>query len=366
MPWKKLGFQPGLEGLRGVAVLAVVVLHIGGFLVPSTADWLLRGGFLGVDIFFALSGFLITTILITNLGRRQRLGYGRFVLRRLQRLYPAIVLFFLVQLLVGMAQGARLRSVPGESMQGLLANLAWVAAYGANLEPSFGVQPRLDMVHLWTLGVEMQFYLIWPLVFWVLTRFITSTRLLVLAIGAMAAASALVRAVEWHAWKAAPFWPHMVYQRTEARADAILCGAIVAVLWSRGLLRPAVLNVLGVAGAAILCVGFLFARPGARFMFLGGYSIAGIAAAAVIADVVSHASWLGRLLGVAPLRVLGRVSYSLYIWHLPVIGWTNRYLNDFSAPVQVGAAVIWMAAVTTIAWWIAERPVLRLPALRTS
>lgn len=365
MPWKRLGFQPGLEGLRGVAVVAVVALHIGGFLVPGISGWFVRGGFLGVDVFFALSGFLITSILITGLGRRGRLGYGRFVLRRIQRLYPAIVLFCVVQVLYALAIGAPLGNSPGGG-QGVLANLAWLATYTTNLEPSLGVQPRLDMVHLWTLGVEMQFYLVWPLVFWALTRVITRTRRLVAAIAILGALSAGTRAVEWTMWKAAPFWPHVVYQRTEARVDAILCGAIVAVLWSRDVLTPRVVRVAGVAGAIVLVVGFLMARQDARWMFLGGYAVAGVAASAVIADVVVGGSPLGRLLAWAPLRVLGRVSYSLYLWHLPVIGWTIRYFGDLPPLALVAVALMWMTVTTTIAWWIAERPVLRLPALGAS
>lgn len=362
-PVRQLTFQPGLEGLRGVAVLVVVGLHLGEFLVPSISTWFFIGGYLGVDLFFALSGFLITSMLLSRLERTGRISYGAFIRRRFTRLYPAVLLFCGVLLVASMVVGDPLVTPSGSKVPGVLESTAWIATYTTNWMASLGRATRFDLLHFWTLGIEMQFYLVWPLVLVVLVRSLRTTARLVIAFVTLAAISAIVRYVEWSVWADAPFWPTLVLQRTEARLDALMMGAVVAVLWTRGVLPQRAVRRLAPLAGVLALIGVLFVRTQSPLLFRYGYAAAAVVSAVLIAEVLRDGSGTGRVLAWFPLRAVGRVSYSLYIWHLPIFIWLNRFGPPMSTPVRIAVAVGATAGITYVAWFIAERPTLHLPAM---
>jgi len=340
-----------------VAVVLVMTAHVGEFLVRRDPWWLVPGGFLGVDVFFVLSGYLITTLLEREIDRRGSVDLRAFWRRRVVRLAPALYVFLVVHVVyvavVGDALGLELRSV------------AFAAAYVADYQLSVGSHPPFDLVHLWTLAVEMQFYLAWPVLLPWLRRHLSPDRLLALLAAAVVVVAG-VRWIEFHAWTD---WT-LVYERLDARADSLLVGAVLALAmrrwptarWHRD---RALTTWLGIAGVAVVAMFVLTQRPGASLLFGPGFTVMAIAVACVIV-AGSYATPLQRALSVRPLRAVGRISYSLYLWHLPVFVATARWGDSWPTPVQVLFVVAVTAVLGTASYLVLERPVLHRPPLAAS
>jgi peptidoglycan/LPS O-acetylase OafA/YrhL len=349
-PGGRLGYRSGLEGLRGIAVLLVLAVHLGEFVVPSAADWLVPGGFLGVDLFFVLSGFLIGTILLTQLDQRGNILLGRFLGRRFVRLAPALALVL----------GAHY--VYAATIHASLANERsidiWAGLFAINWLPSVGRAVLNDMIHLWSVAIEGQFYLVIPFVLYPLHRCVRRTWAIVAMLSALVVVVAVVRYVEyrsWHDWI-------LVYERFDTRSDTFLCGVIVAVLWNRGVLHATAARVAGALGAVTIGVLAFTThtnppRPASPFLFEGGFTLVAVAGAAVIAAAMLPGSAMETALAVRPLRALGRISYSLYLWHLPVFLWAHEHIRSTGPAIVTALGVSLVLA--TAAFYLAERPVLR-------
>ncbi|MDP1805981.1 MAG: acyltransferase, partial [Acidimicrobiales bacterium] len=299
-PWRH---RPGLDGLRGLAVAAVVVFHL-------DEDWL-RGGFLGVDVFFTLSGFLITGLLLAEVRQRGRVDLGAFWARRARRLLPAVLLLllFLAALLPTLDPVERGRRVPE-----LLASLAYVANWqlisdGTPYFASFAVPSTVR--HLWSLAIEEQFYLAWPLVMAV----VRSRRALVVGTTLGIAASVATMVVLYD-----PAGGTRAYFGTDARVHQILIGALAAMVLARRPVRSGrsttAVGLLSVAGLGWMA----WAVDGSSyFYFHGGSVLAAVLAVGVIVGVDDVAGPCSRLLAWRPLAALGLISYGLYLWHWPII-----------------------------------------------
>ena len=405
------GYVPALDGLRAVAVLGVLLYHGGA---PLSG-----GGFLGVNIFFVLSGFLITSLLIGEWGQRATIRLGRFWARRARRLLPALLL-----VLVGVAAYARFAAGPA-GMSGLrldaLSSLLYVANWhfilgGANYFAATAAPSPLE--HMWSLAIEEQFYLVWPPVVLVLLhvgrRLRPSRRLLpVLAVAvAGAAGSALV--MRLHYLHGASFT--RLYEGTDTRCQDILVGAALAVglaLWAEHR-RPAPLPVpelvvdrihpsagtvgLGpapahrrdvhrrrgpsatpirawelrtrwarvagqVAGwAALATVLALWARlDGPTGLLFGGgeLAVAVVVAVLLFAVVTAQAGSLARVLAVAPLRSLGVISYGVYLWHFPLFLLLDSARTHLTGPALLAVRLAATLAVATASYHLVELPIRR-------
>jgi peptidoglycan/LPS O-acetylase OafA/YrhL len=345
-PSRPLAIQPAFDGLRGIAVLLVLSAHFGAFLAPGFDAWPLRGGFLGVDLFFVLSGFLITTILLAELERSGRIRLKRFYLRRVTRLVPALLGLLAVHWVYTAIEGYSLRPERIGTAYALSFTANWAPTWGSNI----GDIP-LDLTHLWSLGIEGQFYLVWPFVLWALYRWATPRRM-VAAMGALIAVVAVVRPLELNAFNQAEF----VYSRFDARADALLAGALIAVLYARGRL-PALTarRWLAAAGAAGFAVALVFARPDSPALYWGGFTAIAIAGAAILSVTLERRSSLANALSWSPLRSLGLASYSIYLWHLPVYLWAVRVVHSPGVP-RVALALSVTALMSTLSYWLLERP----------
>lgn len=350
----RLPYMPGLDGLRAFAVAGVVVYHAG-------AAWL-PGGFLGVDVFFALSGYLITSLLLVEFARAGRIDLERFWLGRARRLLPAALLVIGLSLLVvavfvpsslGQARGDAISSaLYVNNWHQILADRSYFEAFG---------RPSLFQ-HLWSLAVEEQFYLLWPLILTLaLTR--AGRRGAVLATVAIAAVSLVLMAVLHDP----PEDPSRVYYGTDTRAAQLLFGALLAFAWPPGRLtgrtgRGAawVLDGVGLAGLAVLVWAMLGWQDYDRFVYEGGLGVVALASVAVIAALVHPASRIGRVFGWAPLRWVGQRSYGIYLFHWPVMALSRPGVDVHADPTLVALGQVAVTVVlAALSYRFVEMPVRR-------
>jgi peptidoglycan/LPS O-acetylase OafA/YrhL len=330
---------PGLDGVRALAVLAVVIYHLG---TTGSGRHLLPGGFLGVDVFFVLSGYLITSLLMVEGWQAGRISIRRFYQRRARRLLPALLALLLA---VGVA-GAFWLTDQAAALRGeLVAALTYVTNWWliAQKASYFGGGSRPSpLTHLWSLAVEEQFYLVWPLVMILLARLRTSRRVVLAVLAVLIAASTVAAALWYDPWAD----PSRVYYGTDTRALAPLVGAALAFAvrpwWHRAVLgaaRRRWLDSTGFGALAALVVIALLLHDNDAPLYRGGFLVIALLAAGLVGVAGHPASLLGRVLGVGPLRWLGERSYAVYLWHwpvcvltrpgvdVPVTGWLNGLLR---------------------------------------
>ncbi|MEW2013684.1 MULTISPECIES: acyltransferase family protein [Microbacterium] len=340
---------PGLDGLRAVAVLLVVVYH----LFPA-----LPAGFLGVDVFFVISGFLITTLLLREHDEHGRIGLVDFWRRRARRLLPAIGVVVLVTAsLAWMVGGDILVGLGGQLLGATTFSYNWVAVangssyFGGGLDSS---APEL-LRNLWSLAVEEQFYLLWPLLLPLVLR-LRRGRVPV-AVG-LAAASVLAAVL------LAGSGATRVYYGTDTHAFGLLLGVALAFLRPaerRGGV-PAVVGGAAIAGVVLLA----FVTPGDGIETFPGLLVAAsVLTVVAIASAVRAGSRLGRALDVAPLRWIGERSFGIYLWHWPLVVIltvaTTRSSPDVAVPVEVALLTLALTLVAAeVSFRFIEQPVRRL------
>ncbi len=398
-----LGHIPGLDGIRALAVLAIIAFHTQLNSVP--------GGFYGVDAFFVLSGFLITSLLVKEWGGTGTIRLRRFWAGRARRLLPA--LFLLVAVIgIVMAFVPRLLTTPhilGDALSTVFYVSNWYSIHGGVTYFSLTSQPS-PLLHTWSLAIEEQFYLVWPLVVLAVLKVGTgrmrrgrmrigrrgggrvagglrSVRVLgggqlllapvpatdaewerrrrLQALFAVACFGSLASAV-WMVVLAPNGYTTRAYYGTDCRAQALLIGAAIAiglVLWRDGSRRKwfsrsaGLAGVLGAAGTAVL---WTTASESSTFAFSGGFLVASLAAGAVVlACVVAPKSLAVRLLELPPLPQWGRISYGMYLWYWPVLlVMTGQRLHWGVYPLflaRVGITV----AIAALSYDLVEMPIRR-------
>ncbi len=301
-----------LDGLRGVAVAGVLLYH-GGHL---------KGGYLGVDLFFVLSGYLITSLLLAEWRRTDHVSLSHFWARRARRLLPALALVLLGVALycVVFANPAELTRIRGDA----LATIAYVA----NWRAIFAHQSYFDLFlapsplqHTWSLAIEEQFYLLWPLIFVGLAAWWkrkTAMAVLVTAVTCGIASTVLMAAVYSKANT------NRAYYGTDTRSFALFAGITIAAavaIWGfpRDRITRIAVEAVAIVGVLVLAVMWTTLDGQAPRLYQGGFAVAGIAAALVIAAAAHPTRGpINRVLSLAPLRGLGLISYGLYLWHWPV------------------------------------------------
>jgi len=350
--------MPGLDGLRALAVLAVIAYH-------EQFGWA-PGGLLGVGVFFTLSGFLITSLLVGEWSAHGRIRLGDFWLHRARRLLPALfVMLAVVTAWVTLADRARLASLRGAvgAAAGYFSNWYLIAQ---NQSYFARFAPPAPFDHLWSLAVEEQFYLLWPVLLIasliLLRRRSAAAAWLVLPTTLLAALSALAMVSFYQPG----LDPTRVYEGTDTRAFGLLIGAILALAWPSRSTRGAhsapgrwARGLLDLAGAAGLAgIGVMIWRVGeySPFAYRGGLVLLSVAAAAVVAATAHPASLVGAALGWRPLRWIGVRSYGIYLWHYPVIVMTSQANVKPSLPLaglQVAASIL----LAALSWELIEEPI---------
>lgn len=350
---KSIGYMPGLDGLRALAVFAVIAYHLNLTWMP--------GGLLGVSLFFVLSGYLITGILLKQWELSGGIDLKDFWLRRARRLLPAVfVMLAGVMSWVMLWAPERLAALKQEALAALFYTSNWYLIFHqVSYFESFG--PPSPLGHLWSLAVEEQFYLFWPLLLVIGLRCCQQRKWIIGGTMAVALTSAAAMALIYIPGHD----PSRVYYGTDTRAFALLVGAVLAMVWPSWKMNADLTGkkrlALDLAGSLGLLVILLMIGTTDQYqpsLYQGGLLLYSVAAAGLVAALAHPASYLGRIFGWGPLRWLGECSYGIYLWHYPVIILTNPVVNTEGLNLsrtlwQIGVSII-LAALSR---YLIEEPI---------
>ena len=378
----RVPYLPGLDGLRAIAVTAVLVYH-------ANHTWL-SGGFLGVEVFFVISGYLITLLLLAEKERTGRVQLGQFWLRRARRLLPALfVMMAALAIYMSLFRTRPMGQARGDMLAGTFYISNWFQIWvGQGYTAAEAFAP---LRHLWSLAVEEQFYLIWPLVMIVLLKrggdrlprvalwLLGASVFIALAVAAMYVPGTIslgesCGAGESHGYLAVVGRcinvNEALYLSTFTRAGGLMLGAAFALVWRpvaimRGPLRTRgrrvdVLALLGLAGLVLMMNRLeLFNEYLAEYdpwLFRGGFFLTGLCTIAIIAAATHRRSWIGRLLGIRPLHWVGTRSYGLYLYHWPIFQ-IIREPGQQLTPRQFAIALLIALPLTELSYRLVEVPV---------
>lgn len=348
-----LGYVPSLDGLRGVAILAVMAFH-----ATAPNGEFLPGGFIGVDVFFVLSGFLITALLTREFDRNSAIHFGRFYLRRALRLLPALAV-----MLVGFNLYC-LFVFSGDEAARNTADSAIALFYASNWTRALGLQ-RPDLLgHTWSLSIEEQYYLLWPVGLLLLLRTGRSRSALVAVVALAAAASWLLRA----GLVAGGDSIDRVYNGLDTRADSLLLGSALGLAHASGLLRTSGATLphwrtgrAAVIGGALLGLGAIAALADWRSLafYYWVMALTALAAGLIIHRLVtSDVCPVKRFLQLPGLIWVGSISYGLYLWHYPIFRLLQGSGCGELQVIVFGTLSAFLAA--SLSYYYIERPLLRL------
>lgn len=331
----------GLDGLRAFAVLSVMAYHF-------SFSWA-KGGFLGVDIFFVLSGYLITSIALPTQGNQIDLNVREFWVKRIRRLLPAAYVMIITTFVwVTLFNRNLLNTVRGDAISSIFyTSNWWFIFHKLSYFDSFGSPSPLK--NLWSLAIEEQFYILWPIVliagFYVFKK--RSNFSILVLIGVTISATLMGLLYQPGAD------PSRVYYGTDTRSFELLIGCFLAFIWpmkrlsSRNItvkLRN-LLNITSFITFGILILSIVFLDEFQSFLYRGGMLLVCVNAAILIACISHPVSFLGKLLSFKPLRWIGSRSYGIYLWHYPVM--------VLSTPVyEIGTPVYWRVSLQIVITFI--------------
>lgn len=341
-----------LDGLRGLAVIAVLLFHGGR----------LQGGFLGVDLFFALSGFLITSLLLAEVEATERVDLLAFWGRRFRRLLPAVLLLLVAVTVITTV----VATVPERAAT--LNDGPWVQAYIANWHAIAGHRdywasfelPRM-FGHLWSLAIEEQFYLIWPvlvaLIAW-RSRHVHRTVIVVCTVASLVSLGQMIRSFD-----AAD--PTRVYIGTDTRASSLLLGAVFAAAPLRAAVVTLTSRLAGAFSAAAAAVAvvigmswWLVDGPASPWLFRGGLFAHSLLSAVLVAGCAARPeAAISRWIGWAPIRITGVLSYSLYLWHWPIYALLSEQRTGMSGWSLLGLRIAVSFAAAAVSKQLVEDPI---------
>ena len=351
-------YMPGLDGLRAIAVLAVIFFHLDFGWAP--------GGLLGVGIFFTLSGYLITDILLGQYVRRGAIHLGRFWLGRARRLLPALFLMLLIVIawvtIFGPAQPDQFRKSVVSAIfyvnnwQQIAANVSYFARFA----------PEQPLNHLWSLSVEEQFYILWPFILLVGLKLVRERqgnglrpKLALWTLG-LAIVSSIEMAVLYHP----SLDPSRVYYGTDTRAAGLLFGAALAMVWpsrrlGRNIAPQAVrnLDLLGCLGLLIIAIMVWRTGEFSQFLYRGGFVLLSLATVMVLMPLAHPACRLGNYVGCKPLRWIGVRSYGIYLWQTPIIVLTSPQGPHGQSLVRDVLQTAAIFIVAALSWKFVEEPI---------
>lgn len=355
-------YVSGLDGLRALAVAVVVLYHLN---VPGFV-----GGLLGVGVFFTLSGYLITTNLMRSWDKRGNLGLKTFWLRRFRRLMPAVILTLIAVLILTAAlEKQNLKQHGLEALSSLFYVNNWHMIFQEkSYFDNFGGPSPLS--HMWSLSVEEQFYLVWPILLLVLLFVLRSRFAVTLATLAIAVGSFVLM---W--FIADPVMDNTrAYEGTDTRAGGLLVGAALAIwLSSRAYkgkqTKPDLkfANAFGLIGVAGIVALVVMLPQESIFLYQGGLVLLSVASLLAIFSVLHEGTVWSKVFGWGPIRWIGERSYGIYLWHMPVIAFMPQaWLEEhklWATLITVAVSV----AIAALSWSLVEDPIRKhgvIPPIR--
>jgi len=332
-----LGYRPWLDGLRGIAILAVMAYH--------AEPQLLTHGYVGVDLFFVISGFLITTLLIEEWDQNQKISFQRFYARRALRLFPALSVMLIaasVVMLLYPSVGQHFRSI------------AYAALYVMNWVMAFDLDQVSSTLYItWSLAIEEQFYLIWPCALYALLRWRLQTRSILSILVLLLIVVCIHKEILLFHGVAITRIAHA----SDSRADGLIIGCCVGLLASSGLLprqRKALNGIVTCLSVIFVAYMLGLIRP-----YGAGLTIVNLFFASLLVVMLTSPprSWVA-FLNCSALRWAGRLSYSLYLWHLFAWFVADRLMGNGFLKVVFAFSLAF--AFASVSYYVIERPCLRL------
>jgi peptidoglycan/LPS O-acetylase OafA/YrhL len=364
----RLAYLPALDGVRGVLICVIMLFHAGFAFVA--------GGFLTVSVFFTLSGYLITSLLLAERHSSGRVSLGDFWRRRFRRLLPAALACFAFTLLYGFvaATPAQRAELGGDMVASALyvANW-WFIASGQSYADLF--EAPSAMLQFWSLAIEEQFYLVFPLVviaaLWRLRPGAAQARMLV-RVGAVLGGMLVVTLVVLLVGDWSQDWR---YYATPARMPELLTGALAAVVLSSGTRRQRLMDASGrvvvalsiattVGVIAVMGVLMVTSTQASAWVYEGGFAAFSLLSVALILALHVRAAPTTWLLGRQPLRHIGQISYGLYLFHWPIFLWLDPVRTGLDGWPLFGVRMVATFAVAELSWHLVEKPLRRTGRLR--
>ncbi|MGO2891036.1 MAG: acyltransferase family protein [Enterococcus devriesei] len=349
---KNSRYITGFDGIRSLAVIGVILYH----LLPSQ----MRGGYLGVPVFFAVSGYLITDLLIQEWKQTGKINIKQFYYRRMKRLYPALVAMLIgASAYITLFQRNLLNNLRGNVLSSLFyVNNWWQINHGMSYFDRFaGESP---FTHIWSLAVESQNYLIWPVVFVLLMKFIKNKANVFFSILGAALISAILMAVLYVPGSD----PTRVYYGTDTRLFSILLGGALAFIWPSTRLKAQIppqakriLNGVGLVTMILLILAFLFLRDDLTFVYYGGMFLVSLLSILLVA-ITAHpgASW-NRWLTNPVFSWIGKRSYGIYLYQFPVMIFYEAKVNVANHIfLHTIVEVLLIGLVTELSYRFVEKP----------
>ncbi|HEC2217441.1 TPA: acetyltransferase [Staphylococcus delphini] len=344
-------YMPGLDGIRAVAVIAIIIYHL-------NPQWL-WGGFLGVDTFFVISGYLITSLLLTEYHNTGKIELTSFWLRRVKRLIPAVLFLVMgVLVLTLIFMPTEIQKVRADSIAAIFyVSNWWYIMQNVDYFEQFAVQP---LKHLWSLAIEEQFYLVFPIVLLSLLSFIRrlkSIRIIFLILLVISMITMMVLYV-----------PNenvaRVYFGTDTRIQTLLMGVLLALVWPPFQLKAKVnrkmrmmIDTAGVVGLAILFICFKFVSETNSILYYGGFFLISAVTLLVIASSVHPSGYFAKFLGNKVFTFIGSRSYSLYLWHYPIIVLIHhQFVQGQIPPLVYVVEILLMILMAEFSYKFIEQP----------
>lgn len=344
-------YMPGLDGIRAVAVIAIIIYHL-------NPQWL-WGGFLGVDTFFVISGYLITSLLLTEYHNTGKIELTSFWLRRVKRLIPAVLFLVMgVLVLTLIFMPTEIQKVRADSIAAIFyVSNWWYIMQNVDYFEQFSVQP---LKHLWSLAIEEQFYLVFPIVLLSLLSFIRrlkSIRIIFLILLVISMITMMVLYV-----------PNenvaRVYFGTDTRIQTLLMGVLLALVWPPFQLKAKVnrkmrmmIDTAGVVGLVILFICFKFVSETNSILYYGGFFLISAVTLLVIASSVHPSGYFAKFLGNKVFTFIGSRSYSLYLWHYPIIVLIHhQFVQGQIPPLVYVVEILLMVLMAEFSYKFIEQP----------
>lgn len=344
-------YMPGLDGVRAVAVIAIIIYHL-------NPQWL-SGGFLGVDTFFVISGYLITSLLLTEYHNTGKIELMSFWLRRVKRLIPAVLFLVMGVIVLSLIfMPTEIQKVRADSIAAIFyVSNWWYIMQNVDYFEQFAVQP---LKHLWSLAIEEQFYLVFPIVLLSLLSFIRRLKsiriiFLILLVISMIAMMVLYVPNENVA---------RVYFGTDTRIQTLLMGVLLALVWPPFQLKAKVnrqmrtmIDTAGVVGLAILFICFKFVSETNSILYYGGFFLISTVTLLVIASSVHPSGYFAKFLGNKVFTFIGSRSYSLYLWHYPIIVLIHhQFVQGQIPPLVYVVEILLMVLIAEFSYKFIEQP----------